>query len=38
MWTGFEDRWDDPTTYLNADPAGRLHYPGFGAEAAGWLI
>ena len=38
MWTGFEDRWDDPPAYLNADAAGRLHYPGFGAEAARWLI
>lgn len=38
MWTGFEDRWDDPAAYLNADPAGGLHYPGFGAEATSWLI
>ena len=38
MWTGFEDRWDDPAAYLNADSAGRLHYPGFSAEAAHWLI
>ena len=38
MWTGFEDRWGDPAAYLNADAAGRLHYPGFGAEAARWLI
>lgn len=38
MWTGFEDRWDDPAAYLNADSAGRMHYPGFGAEAACWLI
>ena len=38
MWTGFEDRWDDPAAYLNADPAGGLHYPGFGAEVARWLI
>jgi kynurenine formamidase len=38
MWTGFEDRWDDPVAYLNADSAGRLHYPGFGAEAVRWLI
>jgi kynurenine formamidase len=37
-WTGFEDRWDDPAAYLNADSAGRPHYPGFGAEAARWLI
>jgi kynurenine formamidase len=38
MWTGFEDRWDDPAAYLNQDPAGRLHYPGFSAEATRWLI
>jgi kynurenine formamidase len=37
-WTGFEDRWNDPPAYLNADAAGRMHYPGFGAEAASWLI
>jgi kynurenine formamidase len=38
MWTGFENRWDDPAAYLNADSAGVLHYPGFGAEATRWLI
>jgi kynurenine formamidase len=38
MWTGFEDRWDEPASYLNADSVGRLHYPGFGAEATRWLI
>ena len=38
MWTGFEDRWDDPAAYLNADAAGGSHYPGFGAEVTSWLI
>jgi kynurenine formamidase len=38
MWTGFEDRWHDPSAYLNADSTGGLHYPGFGAEATRWLI
>ena len=38
MWTGFEDRWHDPPSYLNQDPAGRLHYPGFSAKAARWLV
>jgi len=38
MWTGFEDRWDEPTEYLNSDSAGVLHYPGFGAPATRWLI
>lgn len=36
--TGFEDRWEDPAAYLNRDPAGLLHHPGFGAEAVRWLI
>jgi len=38
MWTGFEYRWHDPRAYLNADPAGGLHYPGFGAQVTSWLI
>lgn len=38
MRTGFDDRWGDPAAYLNADPSGRMHYPGFSAEAARWLI
>ena len=38
MWTGFDDRWDDPAAYLNADSAGVMHYPGFGLAAARWLI
>jgi kynurenine formamidase len=38
MWTGFEDRWHDPPAYLNQDAEGGLHYPGFGAEAARWLV
>jgi len=27
-----------PPSYLNQDPAGRLHYPGFSAKAARWLV
>ena len=38
MRTGFEDRWDDPAAYLNADAAGHLHYPGFAPEAVRWLV
>ena len=38
MWTGFEDRWHDSSAYLNRDAEGRMHYPGFGAEAARWLV
>ncbi len=36
--TGFEDRWPDPAAYLNQDDAGVPHYPGFGTEAARWLV
>ncbi len=38
LWTGFSERWAAPTTYLNADEAGVLHYPGFGLEATRWLV
>ncbi len=38
MWTGFEEKWHDPPAYLNRDAEGVLHYPGFGAEAARWLV
>lgn len=37
-WTGFSERWADPTRYLNTDPAGVAHYPGFAADAARWLV
>jgi kynurenine formamidase len=38
MWTGFQDRWDDPGAYFNRDASGGLHYPGFGVSATSWLI
>ena len=38
LHTGYDDRWDDPAAYLGTDEGGGLHYPGFGAEAARWLI
>jgi len=38
MRTGFDERWDDPVAYLNTDPAGVMHYPGFGVEVTRWLI
>jgi kynurenine formamidase len=38
MWSGYDDRWGDPAAYLGTDEHGCLHYPGFGADAARWLI
>ncbi len=37
MWTGFDSRWEDPS-YLNTDPAGVMHHPGFGVEVTRWMI
>ena len=36
--TGWASRWPDAKTYRNEDAAGRMHFPGFSAEAAERLI
>jgi kynurenine formamidase len=36
--TGWAARWGEPKRYLNADAKGILHFPGFTAEAAEFLI
>jgi kynurenine formamidase len=36
--TGWGDRWGDPAAFLNADAAGRLHFPGIDPETAQWLL
>lgn len=38
MWTGWQERWDDPEAYLNAEADGVLHFPGISVEATEWLI
>jgi kynurenine formamidase len=38
MWTGFQNRWDDPVAYANADESGVLHFPGISVDATRWLI
>jgi len=38
LCTGWAERWNDPAAFLNADPQGCLHFPGFGVEAAELLI
>ena len=37
LWTGWEDRWGTPA-YPNLDADGVIHQPGFGLEAAEWLV
>jgi len=36
--TGWEKHWGDPNRYRNPDSEGRMHFPGFSAEAADLLI
>lgn len=36
--TGWGRNWSDPSRYLNADPQGVLHFPGFSLAAVEWLL
>lgn len=36
--TGWPERWHDPEAYLGVDPHGGLRFPGFGYEAASFLV
>ena len=36
--TGWHQRWENPDRYLNRDDAGALHFPGFSAEVARFLL
>jgi len=38
MWTGWQDRWDDPEAFFNQDADGVMHFPGISVEATQWLI
>ena len=38
MLTGWSDRWDDSRAFLGDDSPGRLHFPGFGIDAAALLV
>ena len=37
-YTGWSRFWTNPTRYQNQDVMGRLHFPGFSAEAAQYLV
>lgn len=36
--TGWSKFWGTPARYKNQDVMSRLHFPGFSAEAAAWLV
>ena len=38
LFTGWADHWGSPQDYLGADQNGRLHFPGFGLDAAAFLV
>lgn len=38
LHTGWGARYPEPDRYRNPDALGRLHFPGFGGEAAEWLV
>lgn len=38
LLTGWQDKWDDPAAFIGEDAEGILHWPGFGADTASYLI
>ena len=38
LFTGWERYWDEPGRFINAGPDGIMHFPGFGMEAARYLL
>ncbi|MCX6372488.1 MAG: cyclase family protein [Actinobacteria bacterium] len=38
MYTGWQDKWNDPTAFFNIDGKGNLHFPGFAGDTTTWLL
>jgi kynurenine formamidase len=38
LYTGWDARWDDFDSYRNRDENGRMHFPGFSAASAEFLV
>lgn len=38
LYTGWQDKWNDPLAFFNQDTEGGLHFPGFSAEATLFLF
>jgi len=38
LFTGWEDKWNDPKAFINQDAKNRLHFPGFAGATAKWLL
>lgn len=38
LYTGWSRHWNNYSRYKNQDPTGKLHFPGYSAEAAKFLV
>lgn len=38
LFTGWQDRWNDPKAFINQDSKNRLHFPGFAGATTKWLL
>lgn len=38
LFTGWQEKWNDPKAFFGEDEAGGLHFPGFAAEATRFLF
>ena len=38
LFTGWQDKWSQTNAYLGGDGPGALHFPGFGQDAARYLL
>ena len=38
LYTGWQEKWEDPVSYLGDSGDGTLHFPGFGVHALGVLL
>ena len=38
LYTGWQSKWDDADAYLGVSSSGKIHFPGFGLDAARLLI
>jgi len=38
MFTGWQDKWNDPAAFIGQDAKGDLHFPGFAGATSKWLV
>jgi len=38
MYTGWQQKWNDPKAFFNIDAKGNLHFPGFAGATTKWLL